>query len=127
MSNYPRSVLFRLAGAIAGAGLWLGLIVYALANFDSPAGLPEELQATWPFWLVTLVVTVAVFLIRRRLGPGPGWGAFLLGSVAPFIGLLLNARMTENGGAIWFWIPIAVIVLIPLPRFGSRGVAGTET
>lgn len=119
MTQYPRSVLFRLAGAIAGAALWIGLIVLALANFDTPAGLPEEWRATWPFWLVALAVTVTVFVVRRRLGPGPGWGAFAIGAVAPFIGLLINARL-GGGGGLWFWLPILLIVLVPLPAIGGE-------
>jgi hypothetical protein len=119
MTQYPRSVLFRLAGAIAGAAVWIGLIVLALANFDTPAGLPEEWRATWPFWLVALAVTVIVFVVRRRLGPGPGWGAFAIGAVAPFIGLLINARLGDGGG-LWFWLPILLIVLVPLPAIGGE-------
>lgn len=119
MSSYPRSVLFRLAGAFAGAALWLGLIILALTNFDTPAGLPEELQATWPFWLVALLMTVGTFLVRRRLGPGPGWGAFAIGVVAPFIGLILNANM-GGGGGLWFWIPVLLLIFVPLPRLGDR-------
>jgi hypothetical protein len=114
MSHYSRSVLFRLAGVIAGGSFWFGMIVLALANFDTPAGFPEELRVTWPFWLVALIVVVAVFLVRRRLGPGPGWGAFLIGALAPFVGLILNARL-DSGGFLWFWLSIAVIVLVPLP------------
>jgi hypothetical protein len=115
--------LFRLAGAFAGAALWLGLIVLALTNFDTPAGVPEELEATWPFWLVAVLMTVGVFLVRRRLGPGPGWGAFGIGVIAPFIGLILNANM-GGGGGVLFWIPILVLILIPLPRFGPKETAG---
>ena len=119
MTQYPRSVLFRLAGAVAGAAVWIGLIVLALANFDTPAGLSEEWRATWPFWLVALAVTVTVFVVRRRLGPGPGWGAFAIGAVAPFIGLLINARLGDGGG-LWFWLPILLIVLVPLPAIGGE-------
>jgi len=119
MTQYPRSVLFRLAGAIAGAAVWIGLIVLALANFDTPAGLPEEWRATWPFWLVALAVTATVFVVRRRLGPGPGWGAFAIGAVAPFTGLLINARLGDGGGR-WFWLPILLIVLVPLPVLGGE-------
>ena len=118
VSTYPRSILFRLAGAFAGAALWLGLIVLALTNFDTPAGFPEELQATWPFWLVAVLITVVVFLVRRRLGPGPGWGAFAIGVVAPFAGLILNANV-GGGGGLWFWIPILVMVFVPLPGLGA--------
>jgi len=120
--TYPRSVLFRLAGAFAGAALWLGLIVLALTNFDTPAGLPEELQATWPFWLVAVLTTGGVFLVRGRLGPGPGWGAFAIGVVAPFVGLILNANM-GGGGGLFFWIPVLVMVFVPLPRTGARDPA----
>ena len=118
MDGYPRSVLFRFLGAVAGMALWLGLIVLALTNFDTPAGLPEELSATWPFWLAAIAVTVGVFFALRRLGPGPGWGAFALGVIAPFLGLLLNA---QTGDPMWFWLVVAAIVLVPLPR---RFVAG---
>jgi hypothetical protein len=117
MPSYPRSVLFRTAGVIAGGSFWLGMIVLALANFDTPAGFPEELRATWPFWLITLAITAAVFFVRRRLGPGPGWGAYAIGLIAPFFGLLLNARLTDGGA--WFWLPIIVLVLSPLPSFGK--------
>lgn len=123
MSNYPRSVLFRLAGAFAGAALWLGLIVLALANFDTPAALPEEFQATWPFWLVAILITAGVFVVRRRLGPGPGWGAFAIGAVAPFVGLILNANMGAGGGLL-FWIPVLLMVFTPLPRIGAGEPAG---
>lgn len=119
MNGYPRSVLFRFLGVITGLALFLGLIVLALTNFDTPAGLPEEFQATWPFWLVALLITVGVFVALRRLGPGPGWGAFALGIVASFLALMLNAR---TGDAMWFWIVLAVVVLVPLP---SRRTAET--
>ena len=112
MSGYPRSVLFRFLGVLAGSALWLGLIVLALANFDSPAGFPEDLQATWPFWLVAVLVTAGVYLLRRRLGPGAGWGSFALGILASFLALLVNAR---TGAAVWFWLILAVAVLVPLP------------
>ncbi|HEX6221929.1 MAG TPA: hypothetical protein VF115_12615 [Acidimicrobiia bacterium] len=119
MSPYTRTLLFRIAGAFAGAALWLGLIVLALANFDTPVGFPEELQATWPFWLVAIVITVGVFLARRRLGPGPGWGAFAIGVIAPFVGLIFNANF-GGGGGLWFWLPVLVIIFVPLPRFWVR-------
>lgn len=123
MSHYARSVLFRLAGAIAGGAFWFGLIILALANFDTPAGFPEELRVTWPFWLVTLIVLVGVFVVRRRMGPGPGWWAFFIGAFAPFVGLILNARI-NSGGFLWFWLSIAVIVLIPLPASRRYAPAG---
>lgn len=94
------------------------MIVLALANFDTPVGLPEDLNATWPFWLVAIALTVAVFFALRRLGPGPGWPSFLIGFVAPFLGLLLNARI-GGGGGIWLWLPIVLLVLIPLPQLRS--------
>lgn len=115
MADYPRSVLFRFAGVIAGAAVWLGLIVLALTNLDTPAGFPDQVSATWPFWAVAAVVLVIVFFVRRRLGPGPGWGAFIIGFIAPFFALLANAQMS-NG--IWFWVILAVFILVPLPSLG---------
>lgn len=91
----------------------------ALANFDTPVGLPEELSATWPFWLVLLLVVGVMIAALRRLGPGPGWPSFFVGFVAPLIGLVLNARL-GGGGGLWFWLPIAVLVLAPLPRMGVK-------
>lgn len=122
METYIRSVLFRLAGAITGAAVWLGLIVLALANFDTPVGLPEDLRATWPFWLAALVVLIVVYLVRRRLGPGPGWGAFAIGFIAPLVGLFANASLGDGGGT-WFWIPIVVMVLVPLPSPSRTAVS----
>ena len=113
MSGYPRSVIFRFVGAIAGTTLFLGLIVLALTNFDTPASFPEEFQATWPFWLITLGITVAVFFVRRRLGPGPGWGSYAIGLLAPFFGLLVNAR---TGSGMWFWVIVVALVVVPLPN-----------
>lgn len=108
---YRRSVLFRFAGVLAGMSLWTGLIVYALINLDSEQGLPNSLEVTWPYWFVAVAITLGVFLVRRRLGAGPGWGAFVIGVIAPFVGLLLNANF---GGGIWFWVPVLVLVLVPL-------------
>lgn len=121
MSRYLRSVAFRVAGGVAGVAIWFGLIVLALTNFDTPAGFPEDLRATWPFWLVAAVVVGATYLVRRRLGAGPGWGMFALGMVAPFLGLLINARFGDGGGLL-FWLPILIILLVPIPALG-RGNA----
>lgn len=121
MSDYPRSVLFRVAGVIAGGSFWIGLIVLALANMDTPLEFPDELRATWPFWLVMVAVTVAVFFVRRRLDPGPGWGSYSIGLIAPFLGLLLNAQI--GGGGAWFWLPVVFLVLIPLPSLRRRSSA----
>ncbi|HUG32955.1 MAG TPA: hypothetical protein VMM14_08685 [Acidimicrobiia bacterium] len=118
MNSYLRSVLLRIAGVVAGGAVWLGLIVLALANFDTPVGFTEELEATWPFWLTALVVTGLVFSLLRRAGAGPGWGSFAIGVIAPFFGLLANASLGDGGG-LWFWLPIAVLVLVPLPRMGA--------
>lgn len=119
MSTYIRSVLFRVAGAFAGMSLWTGLIVLALANFDSAQAAPDSLQVTWPFWAVALAITGGVFLIRRRLDPGPGWGAFSIGVLAPFVGLFLNANF-GGAGVFWFWAPVLVLVLVPLATPGTR-------
>ena len=116
MSGYPRSVLFRFFGVLAGTALFLGLIVLALTNFDTPAGLPEELGATWPFWLVVVVVTSGVFLLRRRFGQGPGWGAYSMGVVGAFVALLINA---QSGNAMWFWLILAGVILVPYPTLRS--------
>lgn len=123
MNGYLRSVGFRFAGVIAGGALWLSLIVWALSAWGGPSGLPETIEVTWPFWVVAFVVTVAVFLIRRRLGPGPGWGMFLIGAAAPFVALSVNARFAD--GAIWFWAVLALVVLLPLPTLRRRQTAGT--
>lgn len=119
MRGYPRSVLFRFLGALAGVALFLGLIVLALANFDTPAGVPEEFNATWPFWLVVVLVTGAVFLLRRRLGRGPGWGAFVIGVAGSFLALIVNAR---TGNALWFWLILAAMILIPYPTTSAPTV-----
>lgn len=124
MSTYLRSVGFRLAGAVAGGALWVGLIVWALANFDSPVGLPDSLQATWPFWVIAGLIAVGTYLVRRRLGPGPGWGMFFIGVFAPFVGLSLNARVGD--GALWFWLAVAIVILIPIPS-RRRGDAAPVT
>lgn len=113
MDGYPRSVLFKFLGVVAGLALFFGLIVLALTNFDTPAGLPEEFRATWPFWLVSLAVVVGVFVSLRRLGPGPGWGAFVIGVGAAFLALMINAR---TGNPMWFWVVLAAAVLVPLPN-----------
>lgn len=118
MSTYLRSVLFRLAGAFAGGAAGLGVIVLALTNFDTPASLPEEIRATWPFWLVAVLVVAVVFVVRRRLGPGPGWGTFAIGFLAPIAGLFVNANVGDGGG-LGFWIPIVVLLLVPIPRTSS--------
>lgn len=65
---------------------------------------------------------MVVFLVRRRLGPGPGWGAFAVGVFAPFLGLLLNANL-DGGGGMMFWLPVLFVVLVPLPAFSRSGTA----
>ncbi|HEU4319865.1 MAG TPA: hypothetical protein VFS66_07255 [Acidimicrobiia bacterium] len=119
MPGYLRSVLFRFLGALAGVALFLGLIVLALTNFDTPAGLPEEFNATWPFWLAVVLVTGGVFLLRRRLGAGPGWGAYAVGVAGAFLALILNAR---TGNALWFWLILAAVILIPYPTRSAPAV-----
>lgn len=119
MSHYPRSVVFRVLGVVAGGAIWFGLIVLALANFDTPVGFPEEMKVVWPFLLVALALIVSTFFVRRRLGPGAGWGAFMMGVMAPFVGLVANANLGD-GGWLWFWVPILVVVLLPWPKFRQR-------
>lgn len=120
MPTYVRSVLFRVVGAFAGMFLWVGFIIFFVANFDSTVVSFEDWVGVWmPLWLVTLVITVAVFFVRRRLGPGPGWGAYVIGAVAPFVGLFLNANM-DGGGTLWFWLPVLAMVLVPLVTPGSQ-------
>ena len=118
MNGYLRSVIFRFMGALTGAALFIGLIVLALTNFDTPAEPPEEFSATWPFLLVVVLVTGGAFFLRRRLGSGPGWGAFAVGVVGAFVALFANAR-TDN--VIWFWLILAAIILVPYPT--KRAVA----
>jgi hypothetical protein len=115
MSNYPRSVLLRLAGALVSIAFWLGLIVLALANMDM-GGLtvPEGLRAGWPFWVGVVVVIVIVFLALRRAAPGPGWGTFLIGLVIPEVAFFINRLAATEVGMV-FWIATAVLILIPLP------------
>lgn len=123
MPNYLRSVLFRVAGALAGMSLWVGLIVLALANLDERGPLPDSVSATWPFWLVTLAIAAGAFFVRRRLGPGPGWGAFAIGVFAPFVGLFINANLGDGGG-LWFWLPVLVLIFVPLTSPGTREATG---
>lgn len=119
MSTYVRSILFRVAGAFAGMSLWTGLIVLALANFDSVQEFPDSLEVTWPFWAVALIITIGVYLVRRRLDPGPGWGAYVIGVMAPFVGLFLNANFSGAGG-FWFWGPVLALILVPLASPRSK-------
>ena len=117
MTKYVRSVLVRFAGAMAGAAIWLGLIVLALANFDQPVGFVEDLEATWVFWVIALAIVFIVLFALRRAEPGPSWGSFAIGFIAPLIGLILNANV-GSGGGWWFWLPVLALVFVPRP--GTR-------
>jgi hypothetical protein len=122
MSNYPRSVLLRLAGALVSIAFWLGLILLALANMDiGGLTVPEGLKAGWPFWAGVVVVVAIVFLALRRAAPGPGWGTFLIGLVIPEVAFFIN-RLAATEIGIVFWIATAALILIPLP---SRKAAVT--
>lgn len=124
-SGYLRSVLLRLAGAVASIAFWLGLILLALANMDM-GGLtvPEGLRAGWPFWVGVVVVIVIVFLALRRAAPGPGWGTFLIGLVIPEVAFFINRLAATEIGMV-FWIATAALILIPLPsRKAAVSAAG---
>lgn len=116
MSNYPRSVLLRLAGALVSIAFWLGLILLALASMDiGGLTVPEGLRAGWPFWVGVVVFIVIVFLALRRAAPGPGWGTFLIGLVIPEVAFFINRLATTEIGMV-FWIATAGLILVPLPR-----------
>lgn len=116
MSNYPRSVLLRLAGALVSIAFWLGLILLALASMDiGGLTVPEGLRAGWPFWVGVVVFIVIVFLALRRAAPGPGWGTFLIGLVIPEVAFFINRLATTEIGTV-FWIATAGLILVPLPR-----------
>jgi hypothetical protein len=120
MSNYPRSVLLRLAGALVSIAFWLGLILVALANMDiGGLTLLEGFEAGWAFWVAVVVIIVVVFLALRRAAPGPGWGTFLIGLVIPEVAFFINRLAADEIGMV-FWIATAALILIPLP---SRKVA----
>ncbi|HEX5672089.1 MAG TPA: hypothetical protein VFY46_05140 [Acidimicrobiia bacterium] len=115
MSNYPRSVLLRLAGALVSIALWLGLILLALANMDiGGLTVPEGLRAGWPFWVGAAVLILIVFLTLRRAAPGPGWGTFLIGLVIPEVAFFINRLAATEIGMV-FWIATAALILVPLP------------
>lgn len=125
MSNYPRSVLLRLAGALVSIAFWLGLILLALASMDiGGLTVPEGLRAGWPFWVGVVVVIVIVFLALRRAAPGPGWGTFLIGLVIPEVAFFINRLATTEIGMV-FWIATAGLILVPLPR-RKAAVAATS-
>jgi hypothetical protein len=124
MSNYPRSVLLRLAGALVSIAFWLGLIVLALANMDiGGLTVPEGLRAGWPFWAGAAVVIMVVFLALRRAAPGPGWGTFLIGLVIPEVAFFIN-RLAATEIGIVFWLATAALILVPFP---SRTTAVAPT
>lgn len=111
-----RSVLLRAAGALAAIAFWLGLVVVALNTLDT--GLPRsEGLGGWPFFLVALAITaaIAVYLSRR---PGkPGWLHFILGLLIPEVAFFVNRLFATEIGPV-FWIAVALLILIPLDKFG---------
>ena len=108
-----RSVLLRAAGALAAIAFWLGLVVVALNNLDT--GLPRsEGLGGWPFFLVTLAITLAVAFYLSRRPVKPGWLHFAIGLLIPEVAFFLNRLFSIEIGVV-FWILVAVLILIPLP------------
>ena len=108
-----RSVLLRMAGAVAAIAFWLGLVIVALNTLDT--GLPRsEGLGGWPFFLVTLAITVAVAIYLRRRPGKPGWLHFAIGLLIPEVAFFLNRLFSVEISAV-FWLALALLVLIPLP------------
>jgi hypothetical protein len=120
-TGYGRSVLLRVAGVVTSIAIWLGLIVFALDNFDGGLPRSEGLGGGWPFWIGALVIIGAVAFSLGRSGR-PGWGAFLLGLLIPEVAFLVNRLvMTEISWV--FWVVVALLVLVPFPSRRRAEVA----
>lgn len=112
--SYFRSVFLRAAGAVVAIAVWLGLIVFALANLDTGLPASEGLAGGWPFWLVAVLITVGVALWLRRLGSGPRWGHFFLGLLIPEVAFFLN-RLASVEISLVFWVTVLLLAVLPLP------------
>ncbi|MGH8957635.1 MAG: hypothetical protein ACRDVK_03070 [Acidimicrobiia bacterium] len=108
-----RSVLLRVAGAVAAIAFWLGLVVVALNTLDT--GLPRsEGLGGWPFFLLALAITVAVAIYLSGRPGKPGWLHFVIGLLIPEVAFFLNRLFSVDISAV-FWIAVAVLVLLPWP------------
>jgi hypothetical protein len=108
-----RSVLLRLAGAVAAIAVWLGLVVAALNTLDTGLPRSEGLEGWW-FFLAALSITVAVAIYLSRRPGRPGWLHFVIGLLIPEVAFFLNRLFSVEISAA-FWIACAVLVLLPLP------------
>jgi hypothetical protein len=106
---------------VTSIAFWLGLIVFALDNFDT--GLPdsEGLGGGWPFWIGALVIIAVVAFSLARSGRR-GWGSFLLGLLIPEVAFVINRLFTVDVSAI-FLVVVAILVLVPLPSRGRPATA----
>jgi hypothetical protein len=122
MAGYGRSLVLRLAGALTAAAIFFGMILYGLANMDAGVDLPTALQEGWMFWVAAAVILLLVILGLRRAGPGPGWGHYAIGFFA-FPIAFAAGRIFDSGSdaisSLVFWIVLAVLILVPLPRGGA--------
>jgi hypothetical protein len=113
--GYGRSVLLRIAGALASIALWLAVIVFALDNLDTGLPTSEGLNQGWPFLIAGIAIVVVVALWLRHAAPGPGWGSFLLGLLIPELAFAINRLVSTEIGTV-FWIAAAVMTVVPLPK-----------
>jgi hypothetical protein len=119
-TGYGRSVVLRIAGAVTSIAIWLGLIVFALDNFDNGLPRSEGLGGGWPFWIGALVIIVVVSYSLSRSPRRPGWGSFFLGLLIPEVAFFINRLFTTEISLI-FLFAVAVLALLPLP--GRRAAA----